>query len=579
MRWYTKYKVKEGVIVLVNQPEALNKGLTDKEKKVLDTILQEDDDLLDKGRQVLVKSAEQIGRRHDNITLHRHQVIPILMMQVSKRVLNGFSPGIGKTYSSCGAYALYRMKQVSRGLDYSRLLVVTEGSHIKGMERDFNKGGVKLLPLSGGSIKVQRQLNKFTKEGKRLEDEYDGLVISWDTLKTNAFLLYFMENAEKYKFGIFDETSSLMNKTTILYEVANNVINKYDKGMDNVMFLNGTVFSKNIYDIYNQMNVLNPRLLPSKRWVDDNYVVKDNKEIWKNELFNNKGKMMYRRTRTSHQEIVNYKNQEDFRAKIRYYYIQKNKSDIKDIIPENNYRLHMMPLTPKLRKIVDTEGALGVHKLNSPGTSSNGKDKLNRTHYPKFDYLINRMKETKSDRPVVYCLHRKSVSEIKKALEKEGFKTGVINGELSSEEKDGVIQEFNTGKLDTVVFNIEKAINLPSSDRMIFYNIPTTPLSTNQIKARIDRNNYTTPKFYDFLCYEDTQEVGNIARLGFFRETHGKALTGQGDDKVYSTLVDQLKDFYSQEELETVGQKINSMYDNNLDWEDIEQDIYDVLGI
>lgn len=563
----------------MEKPEGLNLGLSQKEKNLLDTILKEDEELLDRGVNILTQSAEVSGREHGNITLHRHQVLPILMMQVSKRVMNGFSPGIGKTFSSCGAYALYRMKKIKKGEEYSRLLVVTEGSHVKGMEKDFNKGGVKLLPLFGGSIKIERAIKKAEKEFGSIEEEYDGIVTTWDSLKTNGFLLYFLDNVEKYKYGIFDETSWIMNKGTILYDVADNLINRYAKGMDNVMFLNGTAFSKNIYDIYNQMNVLAPRLIPSKSWVDNNYVVKQNKEIWKNELFNNRGKAMYRKTKTQHQEVVDYKNQEDFLSRMRYYYVYKNKRDIKDVIPENNYNLHMSELTPKLRKLIDDNGAMSIHAINSPGTSTDGKEKLNKTQYPKFDFLINRVKETRQDRPIIYCLNKMSMYDIQKALEKEGFKVGILNGEVSSEEKDKVITDFNEYRLDSIVFNIQKAINLPTSDRIIFYTIPSLPLSTNQIKARIDRNNYTTPKFYDFLCYKDSPEVGYIARLGFFRETHSQLLTGQGDDKVYSSLIEQLKDYYSQEDMDKIGDKVESMYENHQEWEDIEREVYDVLGI
>lgn len=554
-------------------------GLDEKEKNLLDIVLTEDDKILDRAVNILKESAELVGRTSD-ITLMKHQTVPILMMQVSKRVFNGFSPGIGKTFSSCGAYALYRMKCINKGEEPKKLLLVTEGIHLKGMENDFNRGGVKLYPLHSGNDKIRRQLSKANnpEKGLNLESDYDGIVTTWDSLKTNEFLEYYMEHVSEYKYGIFDETQCLMNNKVIIYDVVNSIINKYDNGMENVMFLNGTSFSKNIYDIYNQMKILQPKLIPNKRWIDDNYVVKEQRDVWGTQLYNNNGSAGRRRTVRKIEDIVDYKNQEDFRQKLRYHYIYKNKRDVKDIIPEHNYRLHMIPLTPKLKKVVEEEGGMSIHKINSPGTSD--KDaKMTRATYPKLDYLLNRFKETEDDRPIVYCLNKASMYEIQTHLEKEGYKVGILNGEVKTIDKDKVINDFNSGKLDTIVFNAEKAINLPTSDRIIFYNIPSSPLSTNQIKARIDRNNYTDPKFYDFLCYDKSQEVGYIARLGFFREKHGMLLTGQGEDNVYQELIEQLKEFYDNEVVNNVENVLETVNGTSVKWENVEKDVCNLLGI
>src|SRR5699024_11958523 len=62
---------------------------------------------------------------------------------------------------------------------------------------------------------------------------------------------------------------------------------------------------------------------------------------------------------------------------------------------------------------------------------------------------------------------------------------------------------------------------------------------TRQIMGRIDRNNYDTPKFYDFLCYLESPEMENMIKLSLFRESHGSAFTGQ-ESYVYKTIIDQL---------------------------------------
>src|SRR5699024_4038014 len=135
---------------------------------------------------------------------------------------------------------------------------------------------------------------------------------------------------------------------------------------------------------------------------------------------------------------------------------------------------------------------------------------------------------------------RKSQETIKKELKKLGYRVGLINGSLSSKEKDDVVDKFNKYKLDVLVFNVQKALNIPTSDRIILYDIPIMPHETRQIMGRIDRNNYDTPKLYDFLCYLESPEMQNMIKLSLFRENHGSELTGQ-ESYVYKTIIGQVR--------------------------------------
>lgn len=554
--------------------EALHLGLSDKERSVLDRILEEDEAILKRGQDILTRSAELSNRTHDGIELYTYQVLPVLVFQVTKQLLNGFSPGLGKTFSSCASYALYRMTCIKDGKTPSRLLVVTENAHVEGMQRDFRRGGVHLATMFGGNKNIEKQLSQLDEEN--FSDTLDGIVTTWDSLKTNSLLMYLMENRDKYQFGIFDETARLMSgKGTIIYKVAEHLINKYQSGMSHVMFLNGTNFAQHIYDVYHQFQILAPKLIPNKRWIDDNFVVKETKDIWRSYVQNNAGSMAekYQRLRTD--VIVDYKNHNDFRESLKYYYIYKNKNEVADEIPVHNYKLHMIPLTPDMKREVRSKGASATHWLNSPATSTDTR--LTRNKHPKFDHLLNRVEETIEDRPVIYCWYREAMYDIQKELEKMGYRTGIINGELQADKKQEVIDAFNSEALDVLILNVGKSINIPSSNRMIFYSIPGSPKDLNQIKARIDRNNYDTPKFYDFLCYADSQEVSHIAILGYFREKHGTQLTGQGTEQVYKELVQTLKQYYTHEQLEAVGRVVERQHDYGQ--EVLEDEIMTLLGV
>lgn len=564
----------------LSKVRALTSNLSDKDIKLLDLILQEDSKLLSRGTGILKESAELVGRTSE-IELMEHQVLPILTMQITKRVLNGFSAGIGKTFSSCGAYALYRMKCIKEGITPKKLLLVTVTSHVSGMEYDFRRGGVNLLALhGGGNVKVRRDLNKAEEESStgNIEDDYDGIVTNWSTLKTNEFLRYYMKNKDKYDFAILDETTEVMNSKSEIYKVTDMILNKYQKGLTYVMFLNGTNFNTGIYDIYNQINLLIPRLIPSKKYIEDRYVVRESKDIWKTQIVNNRGRAGFNRERSRIKEIVDYKNQEEFKEKLRYYIITKNKDEISDKLPKMTYKLFMLPIPTKIQNRLKDERAIDrVHLLNSPVTRD-PKFKMTRTDYPKLDFLIDRVKETKDDRPVIYSLNKGVMTVIKDLLTKEGFRVGILNGEIGAEEKSEIIESFNNYELDVLILNVDKAINLPTSDRIIFYSVPSLPLLTTQIMARIDRNNYEDPKFYDFLCYESSIEIGYIVRLGSFREEQGQVLTGQSSSKVYAELVNQLKEYYSEEDLNKATEIIKKR-ESKTKWEEVEDELYKHLGL
>lgn len=541
----------------------LNKDLTDKQIDLMELVLSETDSRFDKIQNILIESAELSGREHGNIKLFKHQVTPALMIQISKRVFNGFSPGIGKTFSSCGAYALYRSKCIKSGKPVGKVLCVTEGNHLHGFKNDWNSGGVKLLPISEGTVSINKELKKAEEEGF----DYDGIVTTWSSLITNGFLLYYLEHSEEYTFAVFDETTPLMNNKNITPKVVDMILNKYKGGIEYCMFLNGTSFNKNIYDIYYQMNILVPKLIPNKKWIDDRYVIKEEKRIWTNQ---NGGKVL-----NKFKDIVNYKNQEDFFNQLKYYYIVRNKSDVKGSIPSHVYKLHGIELSPTVKRILKKGG--GSKDINSPNTSFGIE--LTPKKFSKLEYLINRFKETIQDRPIIYAHHKDAQKVIGEEIKKLGYSVAYLNGDATDEEKSEIITKFNNKEIDTLVFNIIRAVNLPTSDRIIFYEIPISPNITNQVKARIDRNNYDTVKFYDFLCYLDSPEMVNIVQLSHFREHHGTLLTGQGEEKVYSQLITQLEEIYDKERIELVGKRVEQMYKDNHTWNSTEEDIYKLLNL
>lgn len=537
--------------------------LTDKQMEMLDKVLRVPDKSVRKFNKRIQETAELRGKKCKNIVLKDAQVKPMLMSLLTKRFFIGDKPGLGKTVESASAYANYMYHSIKRGIEYKKILVVTDGQHVLGFAKEWEQYGIDLIPLVDGSDKIQRKLDA--------EDvsKYDGVITNWDGLKTNAFLEYYMINKDDYNFAVFDETSKLVNNTSMTYKVTDLIVNKYKNGIERVIFLNGSSFEKSIFDFYNQFSILKPKLIPNKAFLEDNYVIRGGMPA---DVLRVSGSRKQKRIMArSMGEIVDYKNQSELRERLKYYYLARSKEDFADELPKHSHRLHLVDMTPGQRRSMKEQSRVTI--LNSP-TTVDEKKKLTKANSPKYAQVLEFVDQVIEDRPIIYVYNKKAQYTMRDELIKKGYKVDIINGEVKSSDKDVIIDKFNNHELDILILNVQRAINLPTSDRIIFYDILAMPQRTSQIKGRIDRNNYDTPKFYDFFCYKDSPEMSNIVRLAYFREKHGVAFTGQAD-YTYKELIEQLVTNYGEDSVGNLGEIIENDEDffDNDDWEDIVMDM------
>lgn len=541
--------------------------LTDKQVETMDSIMNTPPEKKMAIASLFEKSAALAGRPvNKEIKLRQAQIDPILMSYINPRFFIGDSPGLGKTVMSAGAYAYYRLQQIKNDLTYGKVLVVTDSIHVQKFAKEWKTFGINLLALSGGSAGIKSKLKKSDLT------EYDGVILNWGSLSTNSFVEYWLESKREYTFGVFDETSKLLNEKSQTFKVTDAIVNGYEKGLERVIFLNGTSFEKVIYDFYYQFKILKPKLIPSKAFLDARYVIKTGKEVYMRDM-SSTGQFGVVKRRIG--QIVDYKNQAELRDRLKYYFIARSKSDYSDDLPQHSYILHGVEMNKQQAKLSELRKHASV--LNSPATSD-PRNTLTPKNSPKLKQLLDFLPTVDEDRPLIYVYNTEAQKTIKEEVEKLGYRVEILNGAINSERKNKVLDMFNNKELDVLIFNITKAMNVPTSDRILFYDIPAMPQETTQIKARIDRNNYTDRKFYDFFCYLDSPEMINLVKLAYFREHHGNEFTGQVEN-VYGQLVQQLTTVYEVDCLDTVGQKFDWMYQNSKQFEDIEKEVIDLLDI
>lgn len=546
----------------------LKKDLSESQIKQIDVILQLPVEKKKSIEDVFIKSAESFGREHSNYKLYPAQIDPVLMSYVNPRLFISDSPGLGKTIEAGGTYAYYRLQQMKRNLPVKKVIVVAETIHVLGFEKEWKHLGINLLPLHGGNARIKKERAKFNTE------DYDGIVINWDGLKTNEFVLFWLENFQHFNFGIFDETSCLRNPKSALYRATDTIINTYQNGLERVVFLNGTPFEKDIHDYYHQFKILKPKLIPSKSWIEGRYVIKEGKEITLRETgLDGNRRLVTRNTGV----IVDYKNQEELKDRLKYYLIGRSKEDFSETgsVPKHSYILHLSELTREQRKTLEDNKNMSL--VNSPETND-ASNVLNTKTSPKLRDILNFIPKVDKDRPMVYVENTKSQETIVRELQNMGYRVGLINGHCKVTEKDAIVNAFESGQLDILVFNIKKSLSIKTSERIIFYDIPTMPQETLQISARIDRDNYEISKFYDFFCYAGSPEMVNIIQLAYFREKNSNKFTGK-EVNIYQQLVNQLVNQYGREKMSTISDRIDTIYEDNATINDVNAQVEDLLNI
>ena len=540
----------------------LTRGLTTRQLDLMDGYFELGDDEKEPLRGIIKIFADKRNRQSKEIKLRKPQIDPVMLSYLNPRFFIGDKPGLGKTVMSAAAYAYNGLMCLAEDKVVPKIIIVTESSHVVKFAKEWQSYGINVMPLSGGTIKTERSLAEFD------FDTHDGVVVGWGGLVTNGFLDFYLQHHEQFQFAVFDETSKLLNPKSMTYEIADALINTYQGGIERVIFLNGSSFEKNIYDFFYQFNILQPKLIPSKSFLDRRYVVKTTEQIYRKDATGQVVKQQYG-------SIVDYKNQAELKDRLRYFFMARSKEDYSNDLPQHEYKLHVVPMTNEQRAIIDER--LNISLINSPATNDSSNT-LTVDNSPKLGTLINYFEEVSIDRPIVYVYNKESQVTVANLLKQKGYKVKVLNGDVSAEEKSKVIDEFNNYKLDTLVFNIQKAINLPTSDRVIFYDIPTMPQQTSQIKARIDRNNYTAVKHYDFFCYYESPEWVNISRLGHFREHHSNEFTGQHDN-VYSELLEQMMEYVESGVMDEVNELYERVERERGEFKDIEKQVSKLLNV
>lgn len=446
--------------------------------------------------------------------LRDYQTVGTAFMYVSPRSIIGDGVGLGKTAEIAALINyLYQKKEMTR------FLMCVETSALGQTRAELIKfTGMNIIALPSESAKMTKVIEKTD------WNDVQGIVIKHSALKSDAFSRWLAKNVNPdgksnriYNTFILDESSVIKNDTTKTYQYTLNLCDLASR----VHLMNATTFETNIMDIYYQVDMMDPYLLPKKWRIQQEYCKFEKSSYWTKDS-SGKAKINFRHT------LSDYKNQAAFKKSLELVYFGRCKADIGMERP-NVYKVYTVQPT-NAQSIALSKGYRYNEVLNSPANIEDLHLTNCRRNIPKLERLCQLLETDFADSQVmVYCFHLNAQAAIKEELEKIGRKCVILNGGDTSANKDinrlNIMNDFNNGVYDVIITNIKKSLNLHGGDVCIMYSMEANVSKATQILGRIDRNTDDRIKTFILLYYEGTDEEKLFLTKAKKREEASRALT------------------------------------------------------
>ena len=427
--------------------------------------------------------------------LRDYQTVGTAFMYLSPRSIIGDGVGLGKT-SEVAALINY-LKQTGR---LTRFLMAVETSALGQTQVELIRfTGLNVVQLPSEAAKMQRVIAKTD------WNSVDGIIIKHSALRSDVLSKWLALNIKEdgtcrlFNTFFLDESSVIKNLNTKTAIYTKNICDITPR----VHFMNATTFETSIMDIYNQIDIMNPVILPRKYAIEKSFCTFGRSEYWVKESpgagLPPQAKKKFRR------ELNGYKNQAEFKEALKLVYFGRCKADIGMDKP-HVYKVYEIEPTNEQSMALE-KGHRYMEVLNCPSLIEDLKIPTTRKTVPKMDRVLSLIENDFSDSSVmIYCFHNEAQNALAAELQKIGRKPVILNGKNTDEERYEIQTKFNNGEYDVIITNIQKSLNLNGGDVCIFYSCLTNPSRLQQVQGRIDRNVDDRTKTFILMLYKGTDE-------------------------------------------------------------------------
>jgi superfamily II DNA or RNA helicase len=333
-------------------------------------------------------------------------------------------------------------------------------------------------------------------------DDYDVVITTYGTMRSDIKIFKEFE----FDYIVLDESQAIKNPQS---QVAKAAILLNAK---NRLALSGTPVQNNTFDLYAQMNFLNPGMLGSREFFMNEFATpidKFGEEEIKKQLRKLTYPFMLRRTKEQVAKdlpekttTVLYCEMGADQRKIYNSYRVTYKDQIMNMIDERGIersQMHILSGLTKLRQICDSPAIL------------NEDDKF-PNHSVKQDELMREIMENVGNhKALVFSQFLGMLALIRKALEEQGIQYAYFDGGSSSTERERAIQNFQNNEECRVFLISLKAggvgLNLTAADYVYIVDPWWNPAVEQQAIDRTHRIGQTKSIFaYRLICKDTIEE-------------------------------------------------------------------------
>lgn len=457
-------------------------------------------------------------------TLRYYQTTAVAFAYHAGNLLLGDEVGLGKTVVSAGLVNLLKSDYRAQGLGDFKFLALTTKNVCEQFRKEmvrFTGGFIVRIP-SGEAGDLDKFINWYTPL------EYS--VVGTHALITASKFIGWLEMQKEANGGypfdllIVDESSLLGGKTTTQTVKSFKAIAKNFK---RIIFLNATPFESHLTTFYNQLNLLDSKLLPTKQNFDSEYCIMR----WNGRYKTPSGK---------------YKNQGHFKRLVGYRYFARTREEQGAKMIDCSGRVVMSPLS-SVQKEWLRKTQLNKMVYDCP----NYFDKtiaFNETNVPKLSSVKELLENDCSDAATVlmFVYNKEAQYSLSDWLFSQGVSNMVLNGDTKQKERAEIIEKFNNADFRVLITNVQKGLNFGNCDYCIFYSFDVNPSQMSQFEGRMTRSFDIIGKHVYLLCSEGAEEK----RLNEVLRERAKAtvtLTNAGMSIIMGKLLGGVKKDESEE--------------------------------
>lgn len=412
-------------------------------------------------------------------TLRDYQTLAVAYMYFAKRCILGDSVGMGKTVATAGCLNLIKRERTNSG-QIHRYLVLTEKNAAVQFRFElikFTGEFVQLIP-SGEAREMEIFMNK-----NPYNTELDFSVVGTHALLSTSSFIMWLEQCRTMGKG-FPFDTLVIDESSVLGGDAKTLLAGYkaiSKYFENIYFLNATPFDTSLTIFYNQLNLLDPKFLPTKTNFQKEFVV-----------FDYRG--MYPRATNK------YKNQAQFKRLIGYRYFARTRRD-KGAVMENCKGGIVLSSLSKVQKEWLYKSTLHKVIFDCP-SHIDPTIEFNSENVPKLgslDSLLNN--ECKdADSIIIFVQFKEAQKQLSEWLKKKGYSNRILNGDTPADQRQKTIQGFKNKEFDILLTNVQKSLNFGDCNYCIFYSFDPNPSHMIQFEGRITRDFDVMDKNIYILC-------------------------------------------------------------------------------